>query len=155
MRDFAERCIELISWVHDQSTARDHPYFTPFSESFVQSLDTISRSLMAEKSFTDIQSYFTLLRNYLQSRHLSFPGTPLHGMQVLGGLETRSLQFEKVFVLDANEGVFPEAGRGEHASPLSRPAGAGAFHLPGPGGHCRLPFRAPRGRGDGKCTCST
>ena len=110
VRDFAERCIELISWVHDQSTARDHPYFTPFSESFVQSLDAISRSLMAEKSFSDIQSYFTLLRNYLQSRHLSFPGTPLHGMQVLGGLETRSLQFEKVFVLDANEGVFPEAG---------------------------------------------
>jgi ATP-dependent helicase/nuclease subunit B len=110
VRDFAERCIELISWVHDQGTARDHPYFTPFSESFVQSLDTISRSLMAEKSFTDVQSYFTLLRNYLQSRHLSFPGTPLHGMQVLGGLETRSLQFEKVFILDANEGVFPEAG---------------------------------------------
>jgi ATP-dependent helicase/nuclease subunit B len=110
VRDFAERCIGLISWVHDQSTARDHPYFTPFSESFVQSLDMISRSLMAEKSFTDIQSYFTLLRNYLESRHLSFPGTPLHGLQVLGGLETRSLLFERVFILDANEGVFPEAG---------------------------------------------
>jgi len=109
VRDFAERCIGLISWVQDQSTARDHPYFTPFSESFVQSLDTISHSLMAEKNFTDTQSYFTLLRNYLQSRHLSFPGTPLHGMQVLGGLETRSLQFERVFILDANEGVFPEA----------------------------------------------
>ena len=37
--DFAERCIELISWVHDESTARDHPYFTPFSERFVQSLE--------------------------------------------------------------------------------------------------------------------
>jgi hypothetical protein len=109
VRDFAERCIGLISWVQEQSTARDHPYFTPFSESFVQSLDAISRSLMAEKTFIDTQSYFTLLRNYLQARYLSFPGTPLHGMQVLGGLETRSLQFERVFILDANEGVFPEA----------------------------------------------
>jgi ATP-dependent helicase/nuclease subunit B len=109
VRDFAERCITLIAWVQDQSTARDHPYFTPFSESFVQSLDTISRSLMAEKTFTDTQSYFILLRNYLQARHLNFPGTPLHGMQVLGGLETRSLQFDRVFILDANEGVFPEA----------------------------------------------
>jgi hypothetical protein len=109
VRDFAERCIGLIAWVQERSTARDHPYFTPFSESFVQSLDTISRSLMADKTFTDRQSYFTLLRNYLQACRLSFPGTPLHGMQVLGGLETRSLQFERIFILDANEGVFPEA----------------------------------------------
>jgi ATP-dependent helicase/nuclease subunit B len=109
VRDFSERCISLIAWVQDKSTARDHPYFAPFSESFVQSLDSISRSLMAEKNFSDTQSYFILMRNYLQARHLNFPGTPLHGMQVLGGLETRSLQFEKVFVLDANEGVFPEA----------------------------------------------
>jgi hypothetical protein len=109
VRDFAEKCIGLISWVQDQSTARDHPYFAPFSESFVESLDTISRSLMAEKTFIDIQSYFILLRNYLQARHRNFPGTPLHGMQVLGGLETRSLQFQRVFILDANEGVFPEA----------------------------------------------
>ena len=109
VRDFAERCITLIAWVQEQSTARDHPYFTPFSESFVQSLDAISRSLMAEKTFTNTQSYFILLRNYLRARHLNFPGTPLHGMQVLGGLETRSLHFDRVFILDANEGVFPEA----------------------------------------------
>ncbi len=110
VREFAERCIELISWVHDESTARDHPYFTPFSESFVQSLDEISRSLMAEKSFNDTQSYFTLLRSYLQARYLSFPGTPLHGLQVLGALETRNLRFDRVFVLDANEGVLPGTG---------------------------------------------
>ena len=32
-------------------------------------------------------------------------------MQVLGSLETRSFQFERIFILDANEGVFPEAGQ--------------------------------------------
>ncbi|MGO9308047.1 MAG: PD-(D/E)XK nuclease family protein [Spirochaetia bacterium] len=111
VRDFSERCIGLIAWVQEQSTARDHPYFTPFAESFVQSLESISRSLMADKSFAERQSYFTLLRNYLQACRHSFPGTPLHGMQVLGSLETRSLQFEKVFILDANEGVFPEVGQ--------------------------------------------
>ena len=31
-------------------------------------------------------------------------------MQVLGALETRNLAFDRVFVLDANEGVLPETG---------------------------------------------
>ncbi|HTZ52627.1 MAG TPA: PD-(D/E)XK nuclease family protein [Spirochaetia bacterium] len=108
IQDFARRCIELVTWVHDRGTARDHPYFTPFSQSIVESLESISRSLVADRSFSDQQSYFTLLRTYLRSRHFPFPGTPLHGMQVLGGLETRALQFATVFILDANEGVFPE-----------------------------------------------
>jgi len=110
VRDFSERCIELIAWVHDESTAKDHPYFTPFSDSFVRSLETISRSLMAVKSFNDTASYFALLRRYLQTCYLPFEGTPLHGLQVLGALETRNLQFERVFVLDANEGALPETG---------------------------------------------
>ena len=108
VRDFAERCIQLISWVHDESTARDHPYFTPFSESFVRSLEAISRSLMSAKSFNDTASYFVLLRRYLQTCYLPFEGTPLHGLQVLGALETRGLRFERVFVLDADEGALPE-----------------------------------------------
>jgi ATP-dependent helicase/nuclease subunit B len=106
--DFAERCIQLISWIHDASTASSHPYFTPFAEAFVRSLEAIARSLMADKSFTDPGSYFTLLRRYLAGCHVPFPGTPVHGMQVLGGHETRCLRFNRVFVLDANEGVLPE-----------------------------------------------
>ena len=117
--DFAERCIELISWVHDQSTARDHPYFTPFSEAFVRSLEAISRSLMARKSFNDTGSYFALLRRYLATCYLPFPGTPLHGLQVLGALETRNLQFDRIFILDANEGSLPESAAESTLLPFS------------------------------------
>jgi ATP-dependent helicase/nuclease subunit B len=119
VRDFAERCIALITWVHDESTARDHPFFTAFAESFISSLDAISTSLMAGKSFNDTASYFLLLRRYLQTRHLPFPGTPLHELQVLGPLETRSLRFDRVFVLDANEGALPEGGAESTLLPLS------------------------------------
>jgi ATP-dependent helicase/nuclease subunit B len=110
VRDFARRCLELIAWVHDESTARDHPFFAPFSEAFARSLESIARSLLAEKSFNDTASYFTLLRRYLDTCYLPFDGTPLHGLQVLGALETRNLGFTRVFVLDANEGVLPEVG---------------------------------------------
>ncbi len=106
----ADRVIALISWVHDASTARDHPTFTPISQSFLETLESISRSLMARKSFSGTAGYFALLRRYLRTCYHPFEGTPLHGMQVLGALETRNLSFDRVFVLDANEGVLPEAG---------------------------------------------
>ena len=110
IRAFAEQVISLITWVHDASTARDHPTFTPISESFLKTLESIARSLMASKSFAGTAGYFALLRRYLQTCYHPFEGTPLHGMQVLGALETRNLAFDRVFVLDANEGVLPETG---------------------------------------------
>jgi ATP-dependent helicase/nuclease subunit B len=111
IRDFAGRCIELIAWIEERSTARDHPFFSPFAQSFVEALEAVRQSLAGEKPFADRQGYFGLLRSYLKSRDVPLPGTPLHGMQVLGGLETRSLQFGTVFVLDANQGVLPPAAR--------------------------------------------
>ena len=80
------------------------PLLFPFAQSFIESLETISRSLMRDTAFQDPRSYFTLLRNYLQSRYQRFPGTPLRGLQVLGSLETRNLSFDRVFILDAVEG---------------------------------------------------
>ena len=119
VKDFAERCIQCLSWVHDRTTAQDHPFFSPFAQSFIETLETISRSLMHDTSFQDPRSYFTLLRKYLESRYQRFPGTPLRGLQVLGSLETRNLTFDRVFVMDAVEGIFPQGGAEDSLLPLA------------------------------------
>ena len=119
VKDFAERCIRCLTWVHDQTTARDHPFFSPFAQSFIETLETIARSLMRETSFQDPRSYFTLFRKYLESRYQRFPGTPLRGLQVLGSLETRNLTFQRVFVMDAVEGLFPRSASEDSLLALS------------------------------------
>lgn len=117
VRDFVERCIALVEWVHERTTARHHPFFTPFAERFLEALDDIRRSLLADRSFEGTSGYFSLLRRYLASREVPFEGTPLHGLQVLGLLETRGLRFERVFVLDANEGRLPAVSRDDPLLP--------------------------------------
>jgi ATP-dependent helicase/nuclease subunit B len=117
VRDFIDRCIELVEWVHGRTTARSHPYFTPFAERFLEALADIRGSLLADRSFEGTSGYFALLRSYLASREVPFEGTPLHGLQVLGVLETRGLRFDRVFVLDANEGRLPAVSRDDPLLP--------------------------------------
>lgn len=118
VRDFAEKCTEILAYVFNNSTARLHPLFYPFSESFMRSLDTVSRSLMKDMVFLERSSYFTFFRKYVMMCHTPFDGTPVRGLQVLGFLETRNLKFDRVFVLDVNEDTIPNTMKEDSLLPL-------------------------------------
>ena len=51
--------------------------------------------------------FLKLFRQIIQDLRLPFSGEPLRGLQVMGVLETRNLDFENLFILSANEGSFP------------------------------------------------
>lgn len=116
--DFAKKCIDVVVYILNESTARLHPLFYPFAESFITSLDFLPRSFMKDISFTDRYSYFIFLRRYVMTCHTPFTGTPLRGLQVLGFLETRNLKFDKVFVLDANEDILPDTSKEDTLLPF-------------------------------------
>ena len=51
--------------------------------------------------------YASLLRRHLQTVRIPFEGEPLEGLQVMGILETRNLDFENVILLSMNDDNFP------------------------------------------------
>ncbi|UCC94565.1 MAG: PD-(D/E)XK nuclease family protein [Candidatus Omnitrophota bacterium] len=55
-----------------------------------------------------LQELSSIFMQKLEGEVVSFVGSPLKGLQVLGLFETRSLNFENVIVMDANEGVLPK-----------------------------------------------
>ncbi len=117
VRDFSQKCIALLTYIAEQSTAQLHPLFTPFCEAFIESLDAISQSLLGDRRFEERSNYFAFFRRYLKTRYAPFEGTPLRGLQVLGLLETRNIRFDRVFVLDANEDVLPDTKREDSLLP--------------------------------------
>lgn len=54
-----------------------------------------------------ISIYTSLLRRHLQSLRIPFNGEPLEGLQVMGILETRNLDFKNVIILSMNDDNFP------------------------------------------------
>lgn len=59
----------------------------------------------------DLNSFLRLFRQVLQMARVPFSGEPLKGLQVMGVLETRNLDFDYVFVLSMNEGNFPASAQ--------------------------------------------
>ena len=52
-------------------------------------------------------TYVRLLDQLLGTVSVHFTGEPLKGLQIMGPLETRALDFEDIVIMSANEGVFP------------------------------------------------
>ena len=52
-------------------------------------------------------TYVRLLDSLLAGVAVPFSGEPLKGLQIMGPLETRALDFKNVIILSCNEGVFP------------------------------------------------
>ena len=71
-------------------------------------LQRIRDVLVADDIDMDIQVFCRLLRKVFSSLKIPFDGEPLRGLQLMGMLETRSLDFDHVIILSMNEGIFPK-----------------------------------------------
>lgn len=53
-------------------------------------------------------TFFHLIRSVVDAETVSFTGEPLKGLQVMGILETRALNFDNLIILSMNERIFPK-----------------------------------------------
>lgn len=72
-------------------------------------------------------TWFRLLDKLVGRSSVPFEGEPLKGLQIMGPLETRALDFEKLIIFNANEGIFP---RRSFASSFIPPELRAGFCLP-------------------------
>lgn len=53
------------------------------------------------------KNFFVMIERIFGALNINFRGTPLRGVQIMGVLESRNLDFDNVILLSANERVFP------------------------------------------------
>ena len=63
--DFATKITDVLSYVYDRSSARLHPFFHPFAESFMEQLDLLRKSRLRYLAFGERRGYFHFLKRYM------------------------------------------------------------------------------------------
>lgn len=71
-----------------------------------------------EVSFTT-DTYIRILDRMLRIQSVPFSGEPLSGIQIMGILETRALDFKNLIIMSVNEGILPAVAAGSSFIPFS------------------------------------
>ena len=88
----------------------------------IQQFDT---ELSGERLEMEMSTYYQLLRKYVASLSVPFSGEPIKGLQVMGFLETRNIDFSNLIILNVNDGVLPVDGSSPTFIPFSLRRGFG------------------------------
>lgn len=113
----------LLSVAHRIMSGKDETLELDFAKEYYKAINCIEKYELAILPTT----FFRLLRNLLGRSTVPFKGEPLQGLQIMGPLETRALDFKNVIILGCNEGVFPRHNTRESFIPAELRKG---FDLP-------------------------
>ena len=105
-KELASRILALFTWAK-RSTPQD-----PFVQEQLFQMSRLQHRLDNTLQGSglppmDLRTYRAIREKLLREEQLSFLGEPLRGLQVMGLLETRALDHERLILVSANEGVLP------------------------------------------------
>ncbi len=76
---------------------------------FAKLVNVINEFIDHRNEYINIKSFRAILDKMLRNVSIPFYGEPLQGLQIMGVLESRVLDFKNIIILAMNEGIFPNA----------------------------------------------
>ncbi|WP_299062948.1 PD-(D/E)XK nuclease family protein [uncultured Polaribacter sp.] len=104
---FLDNILKLIDLLKEDVTELEKEYLFRFYTTFTQ-LKTLQNEF---KYFPDLKTLSLFFKQLIGSESLSFQGEPLRGLQLMGMLETRVLDFDNIILVSTNEGVLPASSQ--------------------------------------------
>lgn len=97
-------------WSNVQDKASDYQLESGFLYQYYITINRISEIVKSQpESFAVCQdTLIRLIKQLTQGISIPFVGEPLNGLQIIGTLETRGLDFENILISSFNEGVYPK-----------------------------------------------
>ncbi len=111
-----KNCFELIQLIKDYLNIDKVKNRLPLEYLFryYQIFNELQNLNETYSYITNINVLFQLYKELLKTETLDFKGEPLQGLQIMGMLESRVLDFETVIISSVNEGILP-AGKSNNS----------------------------------------
>jgi ATP-dependent helicase/DNAse subunit B len=98
---------QIIVMLFDEADRELDSLEKEYAYQFYTQLNRIKEVFLKDELQLSITAFIKLFTQIITSHRIPFSGEPLKGLQVMGVLETRNLDFDNVYVLSMNEGMFP------------------------------------------------
>lgn len=117
------------SWNKINTDKADYQMESGFLYQYYITINRISGILKSDASGVNmkLETLISLIKQLTQGISIPFVGEPLDGLQIIGALETRGLDFENIIISSFNEGVYPKKGYSNSFVPYHLRKG---FNLP-------------------------
>lgn len=111
-RGLTDYIIDILSIISGSGAAAGcTPYETVLQREFFGEIAETLRKLGGSLADCDVEitsaTFASLARRMLQNIRIPYSGEPLKGLQIMGILETRNLDFDNVLILSMNDDTFP------------------------------------------------
>ena len=107
-------CSKLILFIKSYLDEKSNLLALEYAFRFNELFNELTRLNSEYLHIKDISTLFSIYKELLSSETLDFQGEPLQGLQVMGMLESRVLDFETVIISSVNEGILP-AGKSNNS----------------------------------------
>ncbi|MBS7786038.1 PD-(D/E)XK nuclease family protein [Flavobacterium sp. CYK-55] len=113
--DVIERVSNLLQWIRNQLSDEPQDHITrAFLYAIFTTINKLNNYVETYGQIQTIDSLFAMYKQIIDLAEVSFEGEPLTGLQVMGILESRVLDFETVIITSVNEGKLP-AGKSQQS----------------------------------------
>lgn len=125
LSDYIREILSVVSAINPESedSPEEQIMQTNLRNEFIYSillsvnrLETIVKS--QDVNFKN-ETYIRILDKILRNQSVPFSGEPLSGIQIMGFLETRALDFRNILMLSVNEGILPSVTSASSFIPFS------------------------------------